>query len=167
MKKNKILEDGLLEKYLLDELSDNERLLVEDALHKDSDLRAEFDVLEANFEKMAFENAIAPNAHVKGALQKRIGTPGPKVRNRWPLMAAASLALLFLLTTFWMFNKWQAANDQLNLIESQTLSLQERLGVLEENYELTNNRLQLINSPNTIPLILRGNEKVPNSRAVA
>ena len=167
MKKKKILEEGLLEKYLLDELSENERSLVEDALEKDSDLKILFEQLEEDFERMAFENAIDPPSHIKKRLESSINRPENNQNIKWPLMAAASLALLFLLSTFWMFNKWQAAEEQLNLIESQTLSLQERLGVLEENYELTNNRLQIINSPNTIPFILRGNEKVPDSRAVA
>ncbi len=167
MEKKKILEEGLLEKYLLDELSAKERLVVEDAIEKDTELKSKFDGLEADFERMAFENAIEPSSEVKENLARKINSPALGQNKRWPLLAAASLALLFLLSTFWMFNKWQAAKEQLNLIESQTLSLQERLGVLEENYELTNNRLQIINSPNTIPLILRGNEMVPDSRAVA
>ncbi len=167
MEKKKILAEGLLEKYLLDELSDKDRAFVERALERSTDLKTEFQQLEADFEKMAFENAIAPNQKVKERLKHRLQDSATQKSYKFPLLAAASLALLFLLTTFWMYNKWQAAEESLNLMQSQTSSLEERLNVLEENYQLTNNRLQIINSPNTIPFILKGNNQVPDSRAVA
>ena len=60
-----------------------------------------------------------------------------------------------------------SAQNTLNALQNQTVVMQERLDLLEENYELTNNRLQIINSPNTIPFVLASNEKMGNSRAVA
>ena len=66
-----------------------------------------------------------------------------------------------------MYSKWQTAQDELNILQNQSVVLEDRLDVLEKNYELTNDRLQLINSPSTIPFVLKGNSVQPNSRAVA
>lgn len=167
MDKEYIAKEGLLEKFLLDELSPEEALAVEHAMAKDADLRQRYEQLEADFERMAFENAIAPPSHIKGKLIDQLDeTPVRQFTTKW-LWAAASLSLLFMLTTFWMYSKWQSTKEELNFLQNQSVVLEERLDLLEENYELTNNRLQIINSPSTIPFVLKGNEKIPDSRAVA
>jgi len=167
MNKEYILKEGLLEKLLLDELTVDESEAVELAMENNPELRQRFQLLEADFERMAFENAIAPPPHVKNLLKYQMDSVKD---DTWPthwLWAAASLAVIFMLTTFWMYTKWQSAKGELNALQNQSVVLEERLDLLEENYELTNHRLQLINSPSTIPFVLRGNKKTPNSRAVA
>ncbi|AKA35906.1 anti-sigma factor [Flagellimonas lutaonensis] len=167
MDKKRIHEEGLLEKYLLDELSENDRIFVEKAIADDVDLKQQFIQLEADFEKMAFENAIVPDPRVKTMLQKRLEEPKKLIYYRTPLMIAAGLALLFMLTTFLMYNRWQESQERLNLLQTQTNSLQERLVVLEENYQTTNERLQLINAPSTVPFLLKGQVLDQDARAVA
>lgn len=167
MGKEYILKEGLLEKFLLDDLTSDEAKAVEYAISQDADLKEQLLQLEVGFERMAFENAITPPSHVKEGLKGRLEpTRLKELSNSW-LWAAASLAILFLLTTFWMYSKWQSAKGELDFLKNQSVVLEERLEVLEENYELTNNRLQIINSPSTIPFVLTGNSLRPNSRAVA
>ena len=167
MDKEYILKEGLLERFLLDELTSEEADAVVLALSKHPDLKRRFQQLEADFERMAFENAIAPPPQIKENLKKELGEVKVKpLPINW-LWAAASLAVLFMLTSLWMYTKWQSAQNELILLQNQSIVLEERLEVLEENYELTNNRLQIINSPRTIPFVLKGNNLKPNSRAVA
>ncbi|GMN07213.1 hypothetical protein MTsPCn5_26020 [Croceitalea sp. MTPC5] len=167
MDRKKILEEGLLEKYILDELSAAESQQLSSIIANDEGLKKQFEALQEDFERMAFENAIAPPGHIKMRLQKRLGEskviPMPK---SWRY-AAASLTILFVLSAFWMFNRWQNAKNDFEILQEQTISLQERLNALEEDYLLTNRRLKTINGPKTIPLILDGNNLAPNSRAVA
>lgn len=167
MDRKKILEEGLLEKYLLDELSAEENEKVAFAVHNDDVLKKHFQELEANFEKMAFENAIAPSEKVKQQLKNQLGNSKVRSMPRTWLWAAASLATLFLLSSFWMYDRWQSTKQDLDSLQQKTTVLQERLNALEDNYLLTNKRLKTINGPKTIPLILHGNDLVPNSRAVA
>ncbi|MDT0608295.1 anti-sigma factor [Croceitalea rosinachiae] len=167
MDRKKILEEGLLEKYLLDELSAEERQQVGMAIDNDKGLKKQFELLEEDFEKMALENAIDPPTRVKMRLIEQLQGSNVKTMPKTWLYAAASLALLFLLSSFWMFNRWKSAELNFESLQNQTTVLQERLNALEENYLLTNQRLKTINGPQTIPLILHGNELVPNSRAVA
>ncbi len=166
MKKEYILKEGLLEKLLLDELDATEARQVEMAIANDAKLKETFSQLEADFERLAFENAISPPAHLKNKLAEELASSTNSSSFPW-LYAAASLALLFCLSTFWMYTKWQGAQEELNTLQNQSVILEERLDLLEENYQLTNNRLQLINSPTTIPFVLKGNDREPNSMAVA
>jgi len=167
MERKKLLEEGFLEKYLLDELTAEERQRVEHAIASDAQIRHTFEQLEGDFERMAFENALVPSPLVKQQLMQRIGVEPSKTTSKTWLWAAASLAALFLLTSFWMYNRWQATEKGFDELQEQTTVLQDRLNALEENYLLTNQRLKTINGPQTIPLILHGNDLVPNSRAVA
>ncbi len=167
MDRKKILEEGLLEKYLLDELSEKEAQWVSQIIANDEDLKNQFALLEDDFEKIALENAITPPQDVKIKLQNTLEVNQIKNLSKTWLYAAASLALLFLLSSFWMYQRWQQAENNFEGLQNQTTVLQERLNALEENYLLTNTRLKTINGPQTIPLILHGNELVPNSRAVA
>lgn len=167
MKRKKILDEGLLEKYLLDELNETERKTVEKAIQDDDKLKKDYEQLEADFEQMAFENAIEPDDSVKRKLISRIEPANNKRVYLYPFMAAAGLALLFLLTTFWMYSKWKAAEQNINVVQMQTSSLEQRLQTLEKNYQMTSNRMALINNHNTTPFILTGNEKISNSRVIA
>lgn len=167
MEKKKILEEGLLEKYLLNELTAVERIAVEKALENDLELKQQFDALEMDFEQMAFENAVQPNESIKKVLQEQLQSTTSNRKNSISFMAAAGLALLFLLSAFFLYNKWQETENNLNLIRSQTLSLQQRIELLEKNNQVTNDLLKFINGPNTIPLVLLGNDKALGSRAVA
>ena len=81
MDKKKILEDGLLEQYLLGELSDEQEVLIQKVLKEDADLRTIFEGLEEEFEKIAFENAILPPDSVKKALYKAIETSGENTKD--------------------------------------------------------------------------------------
>ena len=54
MEKKRILEEGLLEQYLTGELPLEDQLMVEKVLEEDASLKAHFDQLEADFEKIGF-----------------------------------------------------------------------------------------------------------------
>ena len=167
MEKKRILEDGLLELYLTGELSEDLKFKVEEALREDADLKAQFDALEADFERMGMEQAINPPSSVRVKLENV--TEKKEVRRiTWlPLSIAAGLALIFGVSSFWLYGKWQDAENNLNILQSQTSALQQRMDKLESNFQLTSNRLESINNVNVIPLILYGNHKAPNGRAVA
>ncbi len=167
MEKNRILEEGLLELYLTGELSEELTIAVEEALAKDASLKVHFDALEADFERMGMEQAIAPPRAVKTELKRIVEQPQTKKTNWYPLAIAAGLALIFGLSTFWLYGKWRDAETNLNALQSQTAELQQRMDNLESNFQLTSNRLENINNANVIPLILYGNHKAPNGRAIA
>ncbi|NHF61341.1 anti-sigma factor [Flavobacteriaceae bacterium TP-CH-4] len=181
MDRKKILQDGLLEEYLLGELAVEQETAVSRVLQSDAELMAQFRAMEADFERMAFENAITPPSEVRKSLeaamlQDEVGSSKvrsldvPQRKNSallMRLMVAASLAAIFALSSFWLYTKWQDSEKNLQVLQQQTTGLQNRLADIEKNYRETNSRYQSINNPNVVPLLLVGNAKSPDSRAIA
>lgn len=163
----RILEEGLLELYLTGELSEELTSIVEDALEKDKTLKAHFDALEADFERMGLEQAITPPNAVKSRLKKAIRRQEKSMTYWLPLSIAAGFALIFGLSTFWLYAKWKDAEDNLNRLQTQTNQLQRKVDDMELEFRLTSNRFESINNPNVIPFVLYGNQKAPKGRAVA
>ncbi len=179
MDRKTILEKGFLLGYLLDELSGQEKVQVEKALKEDESLRREFERLEAGFEDMAMKNAIAPPPSVKTALrqvlEKEGQDSGSGVRSLNPksaynpvrLMVAASLAALFALSTFWLYTRWQGAEENLRLVQEEQQELRMTLGTLASELQEVKDVNAKLNDRNTTPFILEGNSLAPEARAVA
>ncbi|MBX2827620.1 MAG: anti-sigma factor [Flavobacteriaceae bacterium] len=174
MDKKEILNSGLLERYLLDEVSEMERLQVEKYL-QDAEIRQHFQQLEISFEKMALENAIPPPAHLKnsllGTLGERMETPSSpenKRTNLKPYLAiAATLAFLFGVTSFWLYTQLNGIEDQLDLVRSQNEVLTEDLENLVENYDAVNNEYDITSNPSAQKLIMVGNNNSPDAIAIS
>lgn len=179
MDKKKIIEDGLLELYLLGELTEQEQLAIEDALQKDNSLREIYAAMEEDFQKMAFENALAPPSSVKASLEQRLVAKNEDpivrklntsnatgIKSYFPIAAAASLTILFALSSFWLYNQWQSSENNLLELQEQTTGLQDRLNNLEKNFQETDKKYRLLSGPDVIPLLLVGNKAAPNSQAV-
>ncbi|WP_421803319.1 anti-sigma factor domain-containing protein [Flagellimonas sp.] len=165
--KKRILEEGLLELYLTEELSEELTIAVEETLEKDKELKEHFDALEADFERMGMEQAIAPPNAIKVRLKNAINQTEATKTNWVPLSIAAGFALIFGLSTFWLYVKWQDAESNLSTLQSQTSQLQRKMDNLESEFRLTSNRFESINNPDVVPLVLYGNQKAPNGKAVA
>jgi len=167
MKKEKIISEGLLGKYLLGELSQKETIQIEEAIANDADIKSAFEAMEADFERMAFENAIEPPAKVRNALKNTLEENTGRTSYPWPLLAAAGLALLLSISTYTMYTKWQNTSERFEALQQQTTQLQERLDGLESGLQLATDRYRAINNARTIPLVLYGNSLLPDGHAVA
>lgn len=167
MEHKKILEEGLLERYLSGELTDELNQMIEEALDKDQSLREQFEAMEADFERLGLEQAITPPPTVKEGLINAIGKSQIKKISWVPFSIAAGFAVLFGLSTFWLYLQWQETKNNFNALQSQTIALQRQVDDLASEYELTSIRFENINNANVVPLVLYGNEKAPNGKAVA
>lgn len=179
MDRKQIIDEGLLELYLLGELSLEEEQKVVALIAKDKDLRTIFNDLELAFEKLGMENAITPPEKVREQLKTKLGKPyiasrseqknspaleGKKYSTKF--LVAASIAIVFALSSIWLYSKWRQSLETLNFLQSQTVILEERLSQLENNYQLTSTKYNAINNPQIIPLVLNGNDRSPGSKVV-
>jgi len=174
MDKAYILKHGILEQYLLGELNADEQLQVEHVLNADADLKNKFTILETNFEKMAFENAINPPKEIKTNLMQNIKASQSKVipiQKPNPLKTylyiASGIAACLLIGVFWMFTKLNNTNKQLQIVEEQNQLLLKDIEGLTSNLESTSQYFEIINSPDTEQYILAGNDLAPNSKIVS
>ncbi|KZS38788.1 hypothetical protein AWE51_14475 [Aquimarina aggregata] len=178
MDRNSIKDTGILEQYLLGELSDKQMTEVENILKQDQELREYFLAMEDDFEKLAIENAIPPPIHIKKSLLTAVASTKTlddsdkvisiktKDRRSIYMTIAASFALLFALSSGWLYNQWQTARNTIKTVQNQTVDFQNRINTLENQLNETNKWYTAINTPNTIQLILKGNKISPNSTAI-
>ncbi|MEM7086218.1 MAG: anti-sigma factor [Bacteroidota bacterium] len=174
MDKNAIIESGMLERYLLGELSHAESLQLEAILQEDAELRSLYEEMESDFEKMARENAIQPPAKVKQQLmEKVIGDTTPVIplnenrANKQYLAIAASFALLFGVTAIWLYTQLNKTQESIELVRTQNSELKNELELVMENYDDIVGWYETINDPNAVQFILKGNDKSPNAKAIS
>ncbi|WP_271782483.1 anti-sigma factor [Aquimarina algiphila] len=177
MDRNSIKNTGILEQYLLGELSEDQCIKIENMLNEDEELREYFNKIEDDFEKLAFENAIAPPPEIKVSLMDTIENANAledkktipinnKNKTRIYLNIAASIAVLCMLGSGWLYMQWQDSKKNLEIVENETSNLQSRITILEENLNEISTWYGAINNPNTIQLVLKGNEISPSSNAI-
>ncbi|MHA7059589.1 anti-sigma factor domain-containing protein [Aquimarina sp. M1] len=178
MDRNTIKDTGILEQYLLGELSEEKSIEIEKLLIQDDELREYYHNMENDMEQMALENAISPPTQIKTTIlstvenassntEKKIVHLQNKKRISYNFLIAASLAALFLLSSAWLYNQWKNAERTMITLEQQTNDLRNRLVNLEDKYNETEKWYQAINSPDIIRVVLKGNKRSPNSTAVA
>ena len=176
MDKKYIQDNGILERYVLGDLTDAEYKQVDAILEQDTELMAECIAIEDTFETLATENAIAPKARVKDALFASLETNSTKESKVIPFekkqkssifqLAAASVAIFFIASSFFLYGKWQTAESNLQVLQEETATLNNRLSVIETNLKTTETWYNAINQPEVRQLVLVGNIKSPNSKAI-
>jgi len=179
MDRKTILENGLLTQYILGELSQQETAALEKAVAADPQLQEELLALEADFERMGMENAITPPDSVRIGLGKKLDRLKDDTASlRQPVLSekgfqasrlaiAASLAAIFAISSFWLYNQWQSAEEALQLVQQQTQERQQQLRTLEAEMDSAKLVVATLNNKNVIPIVLNGNQLLPEARAVA
>ncbi len=174
MDKAYILENGIIELYLLGELSTDDELVLERLLLEDKELKDEFDSIEANFEALALENAINPPTAVKENLINSLSRDASKViplpkKNPYKsyLAIAASIAALIAIGSVWMYSQWNDTKEDLQIATEQNFSLSKELESLKDNLENTSEYLAVLNSADTEQYILKGNALSPSAKLVS
>ncbi|MBT8320870.1 MAG: hypothetical protein KJO90_04295, partial [Eudoraea sp.] len=165
MDRQQILDEGLLTSFLLGTLGEEQHNEVSRILEKDRELQQQYELLEADFERLALENAIAPPTSVLSGLKKQLESESDSpviplstsnknftlLRSR--LMIAASLAALFALATFWFYSQWQDTLGELEELQIQTADLQNQMNSLEGNLASTTQQFQRLTDPNVMPMV--------------
>lgn len=174
MDKAYILENGIIELYVLGELNNDEVLSVESLLLEDKELKAAFDSIEANFETLALENAILPPKRIKDNLLNTIGTTPTKVlpittKNPFKsyLAIAASIAALLCIGSIWLYTQWNDAKQQLQMATEQNSSLIKDLESANSTLANASEYLAVLNSTETQQYVLKGNSLSPEAKLIS
>jgi anti-sigma-K factor RskA len=170
-----IIDSGILERYLLGELTIDEINELEHTIENNPELKAYYKQLEQDMEKMAMENAITPPGTVKQALLRRLeGDPESKIvpikrtnTTRSYTGIAATLAVLFLLSSFWLYQEMNSIQDDLRMVREQNDLLLEEKADLEKNYTETVKWFDILNNADTEKLVMRGNDLMPDAKAIS
>ncbi|MCA0133700.1 anti-sigma factor [Winogradskyella alexanderae] len=173
MDKKMILENGLLEQYVLGELDLNKRAEIEKVLASDSELKAELYAIEKDFETLGLENAIAPPVQVKSNLMQFVASTSNSNTNdsskkaRYLLGVAASIATLLLIGSFWMYSQLNDVQQQLKTVESKNGELNNTIDQLNNNLNRNNALFATLSHPDTEQYILKGNALMPEGKLIS
>lgn len=174
MDKTYILDQGILELYVLGELNESEQLQVEAAVRQNPELKTALDTIEAKFEAIAFEQAIEVPSTVKSNLMttvtnnnSKLITLSPKKNYSNYLAIAASITGLLLIGSIYIYSEWNTTKGQLKLAEEQNTKLNTKIDDLAKDYNDTKILLASINNPNTEKYILTGNQLMPEAKVIS
>lgn len=177
MDKKSLLENGLLEQYLLGELNANQCNQIEQLLASDTELKGYCDTLEKDLERLGFENAIVPPAALKTQLLDQIKitkTKDSKVlsinntnNTKFYLGIVASIAAVLVVGLFYMYSQMNDLNQQLQTVEADNTSLNSTIEVLNNKLETNETFYAAIANPDTEQYILKGNASLPEAKVVS
>jgi len=176
MDKKSLLENGLLEQYLLGELNANQCEKIEQLLASDNELKTHVEQLELDFENIGLENAITPPEFIKSQLldKVKITTANPKVvtlaknnNTKFYLGIAASVAGFLLIGSFWMYSQLSDVKEQLQTVDTTNTELNTTIETLNTELERTNSLYSEIVNPDTEHYILKGNASLPEAKVIS
>lgn len=174
MDKTYILEQGILELYVLGELNKGEQRQVEDVIRQNPELKIQLDEIEAKFETLAFEQAIEAPVAVKNAIMKKASSARSNVipmqtstpRQNY-LAVAVSISVLLLAGSIYLYSEWNSTKQQLKVVETQNRTLNTKFENLVRDFSETKSWYASINDPNTEKYILTGNQLMPEAKVVS
>jgi len=171
------ISSGILESYIMDELSAAERAEVEKAMSQHQEVRAELDRIEQTMESLAFATAVNPNASLKAKILEEIEfkeeTPVVSIDSRregssfLKFAAAASviIALGSAVMAFNYWNKWKNAEDRLSSLIAQNQQFAENYNTVNQKLDNLQESVTVMNSADYERIIMNGTDNAPQSLA--
>jgi len=160
------IASGILESYALGEVTEVERGDVERALKQYPEVREELRKVEETLERVAFESAIAPAAHVKTKLMTRISAAKPETkiialtpeRPIWKYATAASIAIaLFSSYLAFHYNQlWKADSMELAQMKAENQVMAEQYNVVNQKLDKIQGDLAVIESTAFTRVVMKG-----------
>lgn len=175
--KNRILNSGLLEQYVLGLLSPKDVYLIEKHLENHPDLRQHVDALQQTMQRVLEENAIAPPPTLKDsilseidgleqvkAIQEASTPPTPPRSTSWLSGLVLSLALLLAFGMYHFYQANQATASKLEALSAEHKSLQKNCNAAQAQLQA---QYQFVRDPDTKHIPLRGTDLAPKALVIA
>ncbi len=166
----KLLDSDLLERYLMEDTSEEETKKVIYYVDTYPEVKTHFDELQDNLERYARSFAKKPPVELKERIMDKVSATSPATthrRIRWYAIAASIAALLFAGYSIFL----RQSNSE--LIKENQLVMQE-IEALKQEYNTTFGKLASVRSeldklrnPETQKYVLRGNQRAKDLKTVA
>ena len=168
------ISTGILEAYVLGDLSEQERLEVEKNLSMYPLLRDELLKIEEAQERFLMKTAIKPRAEIKKQIMAKVSATRPTAKevqlkpiNWWQYVAAASLALTLVLSylTYNYWNKWQDVKSDLEGLIAQNQQIAQDYDRVNQQLDKIEEDKKIIDNPAFKRVILKGTGNAPSALA--
>ena len=171
MTTKEILDNNILEQYVLGELDAVQTEKIEQLRLSDTKIADRLAEIELSFEKLALDNAIAPPKGLKQDLLLNINvednTSSKSGNYKLWLGIAASFAAFLLLGSVWLYSELNTVKEQLQVVVDKNETLQKEFDSLNTNYRETQIWYLALSDPNIEQYILTGNTLAPEAKIVS
>jgi anti-sigma-K factor RskA len=183
MDKEKIINSGLIEQYVLGLTSEEENQLVEECAETYPEVKKEITDLRKALEGYARKHAIHPPQGLKDDILRKIDQTKPsppfggkefnftkpvEMRSgfRWSTWVAAAglIGLVFLSAS--LYNTTNTLRSKKSALEAELASSRANLSNCESQLITVSNQYALLKDPGTLPVLLNGTEKAPDANVV-
>lgn len=169
------ISTGILEAYVLGELSEQEMAEVQQNIGLYPALRAELIKVEETQEKLLIQLGVRPSEQVKSRLFEKINkNPAGKIVSLtqpsfgyWKYATAASVvfALVTSYLAFNYWNKWKASESNLTNLIAQNQRIAQDYNNVNLRLDQIESDLKVTSNPNFSRVVMRGTENAPQSLA--
>ena len=169
------ISSGILEAYVIGDLSDSERLEVEKNIAQHTELRHELAAIEETNENIFQQLAIAPHARIReklfSQLKKSLEVKTVPLASRssdfWRYATAASIAFAFLSSylAFNYWNKWRQSETTLANLITQNQQIAKDYNVVNQRLEQIESDFKVTGNPDFIRVVMKGNTNAPQALA--
>lgn len=162
------ISSGIIEAYVLGEITPAERTEVEQALAQHAELRAELHRVEETVEAFMMKASIVPRAEVKEKILNSVTTPKPEAKvlpmtasfqiRAWQYAAAASIAVA-LLASYLAYNYrslWIEQEIAYNELNSRNKQMAEDYNVVNQKLDKIQGDLSIVESAAFRKVVLKG-----------
>lgn len=174
------ISSGILEAYVMDQLSQAERTEVEQVAAKHPEIREELDKIELSMETLAFATAVKPPSGAKEKLMAQIGD-APTAKKEAPVItmqadrsvgmlkfaAAASIvvALGASVMAFTYWKKWQSTEGRLSDLIAQNAQFAENYNQVNQQLDDIQDAVAIMNSSAYKRVTMNGTDNSPGALA--
>lgn len=168
------ISSGVLESYVLGELSENEIQEVEQMASKHREIKEEINLIERSFEKLAFKTAIKPKADVKRKLMVALEEETPVIpmqpasTSSW-MRYAASVSLLVAVSAsilaYTYYNNWKNTEAQLTSLIAQNQQIASDYNVVNQRLDKIENDFDVVSSSAFSKVTMKGTDNAPEALA--
>jgi hypothetical protein len=176
------ISSGILESVILGFASDQERQEVSCMSHIYPEIQEEMSAIEISFEKMLFQSAIAPAAHLRAAIlaaianepqipaeneqkEAKIVQMQPSSGNPWKFVAAASIILTIGTTALWFtsYNQSNQLAGQLAEMEQKQNQNEQTMTAMKVEQERMSAIQSVVSDGSMKKIVMAGTQKDPGS----
>ncbi len=172
------ISSGILEAYALGELTEQERVVVENNLAQYPELRIEFQRVEEVQEALLMQAAIAPRKAVKESLFQKIDAQKPEAKviplerdpstsRVWRFAVAASVTIA-LIASYFAYDyrgKWINSQGQLTELIAQNQRVAQDYNQVNQRLDKIESDLKVVDNPDFKRVVMKGTPGAPESMA--
>lgn len=170
------ISSGILESFVLGELTEKESMAVMEYADQYPEIRKEIEKIEESLEALAFNLAVPPAPEVKENLLKNVADSTseagvvpmyPSTPRVWKLVSAASITIAliasFLAYNYW--HKWQSTEGELTTLIAQNQQIADNYNQVNEKLNVIESNMKIYSNPAFRRVILKGTDNAPEALA--